>query len=118
MMYENLTMEDIQTPIEDVMKELDESKCCYAFVVLEEWLTNIIKYGKASDSIINIDILSNTAIMISDNGIPFNVCDYPAEKPTDVHTVGGKGIFLIRKLTKELRYEYKGGKNCVTIVFA
>ena len=57
--------------------------------------------------------------VLKDSGIPFN----PLEKedpditlPLAKRGVGGLGIFMVKKLTDEVAYEYKDGMNVVTFV--
>lgn len=57
-------------------------------------------------------------LSLSDSGVPFNPLE---EEAPDVslsareRSIGGLGIFLVRKNTDEVSYEYCGGRNILTM---
>ncbi len=60
-------------------------------------------------------------IEIADSGVPFDFLAASAKDPdtsSDIahRTIGGLGIFLIKKLMDEIRYAYADGKNILTLV--
>ena len=57
-------------------------------------------------------------IRFIDSGIPYN----PLEKedpdvtlPAEKRGIGGLGVFMVKKSMDEVTYEYKDGKNLLTI---
>ncbi len=94
-------------------------------LILEELLTNIIKYayrkGSEGDIEIGCSIDDNKlCISIGDWGCPFDplskiepdICQDVSDR-----NVGGLGIFLARKFMSELKYERDSGKNLLMFCF-
>lgn len=93
-------------------------------VILEEVITNILKYGgMAPDSeACTIELTLNTSLLeikISDNGIPFNpllLPDVDTDKGIEDRPIGGLGIHFVKKLTISQKYNYQDGQNVLTVV--
>lgn len=94
-----------------------------ARLVIEELVSNTIKYGHDDQQIHEIGIearfLDNTlALEISDDGRPFNPLDIPdpdTSLPADERPIGGLGLHFVRRMTDSLHYERRDGRNIVTI---
>jgi serine phosphatase RsbU (regulator of sigma subunit)/anti-sigma regulatory factor (Ser/Thr protein kinase) len=92
-------------------------------VILEELVTNILKYGGCGPGqdacSITLEKSSNVLILrISDGGIAFNPLDHPEvdpSKPIGERPIGGLGIHFVKKLTDTRTYEYRDGKNILTL---
>jgi anti-sigma regulatory factor (Ser/Thr protein kinase) len=92
-------------------------------VILEEMVTNVFKYGRiGTDSeACTIDLsLSGMfiGITISDHGIPFDPLLLPevdTSKTIEDRPIGGLGIHFVKKLTVSQSYEYRDGKNILTL---
>jgi anti-sigma regulatory factor (Ser/Thr protein kinase) len=92
-------------------------------VVTEELFVNIASYaypGKTGDVTIRISLDALRLVMqFEDSGIAFNPLEH--ELP-NVNTgiedrkIGGLGIYLTRKWMDEVIYQWKNGKNVLTIV--
>ena len=94
-----------------------------ARLVLEELITNVLKYGysDAEEHIITIRFSRNEeelAIIIEDDSREFN----PADRKIVQHgrrlkekAKGGQGLRLVRSLVDEMHYVRKRGKNILTI---
>jgi anti-sigma regulatory factor (Ser/Thr protein kinase) len=89
-------------------------------LVLEELVTNIIKFGydDTLEHFIDIEIkLDSTFIqvIITDDAGPFNILDHDSDveinKPADERSIGGVGIHLVRTLMDEITYKRESGKN-------
>ncbi len=93
-------------------------------VAVEEIFVNIASYayepgrGKA---LVRVEIAGDpacAAITFTDSGMPF---DPLAREDPDVRAsasergIGGLGIFMTRKLVDEVNYEYRDGKNILTL---
>jgi serine/threonine-protein kinase RsbW len=88
-------------------------------LIVEELVTNIIKYGQneTNGEIIEIIIKAETdriSLTLSDNASAFNPLE--EELPdtglsAEERNVGGLGLFLVRKKVKSLSYENKNGFN-------
>ena len=94
-------------------------------VAVDEIMANISHYaygegtGTVSVRITVPEEGGQAEITFIDQGIPF---DPLKQKEPDVtlsaeeRQIGGLGIFLVRKTMDDVRYEYKGGSNVLTIV--
>ncbi len=92
-------------------------------ICLDEWFTNIVCYGFTDnlEHITRFDLHLNDnelTVIIEDEGVAFN----PLEKkdpeiPDDLKDVkiGGLGIHIVKKLTDDIYYERKDGKNKLTL---
>lgn len=88
-------------------------------LIIEEIVTNIIKYGKgeSSNDFIEIELkveADEINLTIYDSTAAFN----PLEKETantelsvEERNIGGLGLFLVRKRVKSIRYGNKNGLN-------
>ena len=95
-----------------------------AQLIVEEILVNIIEYGGASRSDRCIDlrvkITSETLSMtFEDSGKPFNPLAEIDAPDFSVHpderALGGLGFYLVRELSDRLDYDYRNGKNLLTV---
>ena len=92
-------------------------------LALEEVLSNIILYAYPDKlgeeiSIKTSKVGESIIFTISDNGIEFDPTVLPDADITlsvDEREIGGLGIFLIRKIMDEVKYERIKGKNVLTI---
>ncbi|HET6348877.1 MAG TPA: ATP-binding protein [Candidatus Krumholzibacteria bacterium] len=100
----------------------------HARLVVEELLVNVVRYGY-DDRLahrINLDVRTEprrVVITIEDDGHPFNPNDAPPpvlDRHAEERRVGGLGIFLVKKLSRELTYVRANNRNRVraTIDFA
>lgn len=95
-------------------------------LVLEELLTNIIKYAYDDQSrheiSLDLAIDDRTATLrLIDNGLPFNPLKVQMPDitlPPDERKPGGLGIYLIRQLAKDIQYQRQGDKNVVVVTIA
>jgi anti-sigma regulatory factor (Ser/Thr protein kinase) len=92
-------------------------------IAVEEALVNIFEYSYAEENG-NVEVVckldaGNFVIEIIDSGIPFNIL---TAKEPDItsgiseRSIGGLGIFLIRKLMDDVRYRREGDRNILTLV--
>ncbi len=93
-------------------------------LAVEEIFVNVASYayspeiGKAKLKVEISDGPSSVTIIMSDSGIPY---DPLAKEDPDVtlsaqeRQVGGLGIFLTKQLMDDMSYEYKDGKNILTL---
>ncbi|MBV5272927.1 MAG: SpoIIE family protein phosphatase, partial [Lamprocystis purpurea] len=94
-------------------------------LVLEELVTNIIKYGYPDDDVHGIHVVFRTGppatMTIEDDGQPFNpLLDAPApnlDAVTEERPIGGLGLHMVRTITASLNYRREGRINRLSIVF-
>jgi anti-sigma regulatory factor (Ser/Thr protein kinase) len=96
-----------------------------AYVVnlaVEELATNILKYGYDDDQPHRIGLhleVQPEAVVVSleDDGHPFDPLTAPAPTgATEDREPGGLGLALIRRLSRDMRYERRDGKNRSTVI--
>ncbi len=92
-------------------------------VALDEVLSNVVRYAYAGRAGADIELEFGFArgivtVTVSDSGPRFNPLDAPQPRtdlPLESRAPGGLGIAFIRSLTDEARYEWRGGKNVLTM---
>jgi anti-sigma regulatory factor (Ser/Thr protein kinase) len=98
-----------------------------AFLVFEEIVTNIIRYGFDDEKEHAIDVSfargdGELTLIFEDDGRPFDPRTVPApdlHRPLAAAPIGGRGIFLVRKNAKRIDYERTGkGRNRLTVAVA
>lgn len=122
--------ENVVAVTEFVESELEMAGCpmkpmMQINVAIDEMYSNVSLYAygdKSGKVTVKLDILSDpdrAVITFEDEGIPYN----PLEKDdpdvtlsADEREIGGLGIFLVKKTMTDVLYEYKDGKNCLTLV--
>lgn len=103
--------------------EFTEAVRCNLELVLDEALSNVIKYAFDGDTPHSIVVRLKTTdtdvqLEIEDDGKSFNPLDAPPPSPAknpDEVKIGGLGIHLIRHYTDDCRYRRIGGKNLLTL---
>lgn len=94
-------------------------------LVLEEVLVNVINYAyPGADGDVEVECASDGPgtfrLTIRDWGAPFNPIEQAdPDLSTDIaeRRAGGLGIFLVKRMTNRLHYEYTGGANVLTAWF-
>jgi anti-anti-sigma factor len=104
---------------------LDDSGVYYCQMAADEWCTNIIEHGfEGKHEGAQIEILlrlepAQLSMTICDNGAPFDPSTLPDPDPAqslEERQPGGLGWFFIRKLMSEVHYEFKDGRNYLTMI--
>ena len=91
-------------------------------IVFDEIYANIVNYSKATLATVFYSIENGKlCISFTDNGIPYNPLEAAEPDTTlsaDERAIGGLGIFMVKKMTESMEYEYKDDKNILTLVIA
>ena len=123
------TVESLDEVLAFIDSELESVDCPMKVqmqldVAVEELYVNIAHYAYApgtGEATVSIDITQdplNVTITFNDSGIPF---DPTAKADPDVtlsaqeSQIGGLGIYMAKKGTDEMKYEYKDGQNILSI---
>ena len=91
-------------------------------IVFDEIYANIVNYSKATLATVSYSIENGKlCISFTDNGIPYNPLN--AAEPdvalsAEDREIGGLGIFMVKKMTESMEYEYKDGKNVLALVIS
>ncbi|MDA8124003.1 MAG: ATP-binding protein [Deltaproteobacteria bacterium] len=92
-------------------------------LVMEEILVNIFNYAYPErpgdvEMVCRLDNTGGLVVEIADEGIPFNILnqkDPDREAGIEARTVGGLGIFFVKRLIRDIRYRREGGRNILTL---
>lgn len=104
-------MEQIDVPMKLMMKLM---------VVLDEIYSNIVNYSCAQNVCIKMQRENEELILeFEDNGKPYNPLE--AEEPDitasiEERSIGGLGIFMVKKMMDKVEYEYIDDKNRLILV--
>jgi anti-sigma regulatory factor (Ser/Thr protein kinase) len=102
---------------------LESSDILRLELAIEESVVNIINYSfpdRTGEIIMTCENRNNNIIIkIIDDGIPFN----PLEKedpditaPVENRKIGGLGIFLVKNIMDDIKYEYRDHNNVLTLI--
>ena len=101
----------------------DEKVLNNVLIATEEIFVNIAHYAYTPDSgdvFIEADIKPDKIILeFRDSGKPYDPVsktDPDTSLSAEERDIGGLGIFMVKKLMDEVRYEYRDGENCLTVV--
>lgn len=89
-------------------------------IAVDEIYSNIVRYSGADKVTIKCLVTEETVTLVfEDNGVPYNPIDNPDPDITltaEERNIGGLGIYMVKKSMSSLDYEYKDGKNILTII--
>ena len=105
-------------------KQLSQNDTMSLNLALEEAVTNIILYAypKGADGLVDIEaVLREHSIefIITDSGVPFDPTAVPEADVTlapEERSLGGLGIYLVRQIMDEVRYQRIDNKNILTML--
>ena len=123
------TLENLEVVQNFVSEELENQGCPMKVmmqieIAVEEIYVNIVHYAynpTVGEATIRCEVTDNpmqVIIQFLDSGVPF---DPLAKKDADItlsaeeREIGGLGIFMVKQSMDEVNYEYKDGKNVLTI---
>jgi len=105
---------------------VDERACHGVDLVLEELVGNVIRHGGAAseDRSIRVDFAVEPALVrvtIVDDGVAFDPTLHPEPRPprslSDA-AVGGRGILMVCRLARSMRYAREAGRNRLEVELA
>ncbi|MDO4797033.1 MAG: ATP-binding protein [Coriobacteriales bacterium] len=94
-------------------------------IALDELFSNICHYaygdsvGHATIRVQEVPEKNAVRITLEDSGVPFNPLEREDPDVTlDLHerTIGGLGIFMVKKTMNDVQYEYRDGLNTLTVL--
>ena len=123
-------MENIKKVIEFVNSKIEkcnfkEKEKLEINIAIDELFGNIVKYAYGEEvGIVEVQVKVKenpleVEITFIDSGTKYNPLE--REEPNieanlNERKIGGLGIFIARKLMDEIKYEYKDGKNVLSII--
>ena len=93
-------------------------------VAVDELFVNIANYAYSPDigyATVMVDVVKDplaVEITFVDNGVPYDPlakADPDITQSVEERRIGGMGIFIVKKSMDSVNYEYKDGKNILTI---
>lgn len=120
--YEDIL--DLTAKVEDYLEGLDPVILSKMGVIIDEVMNNIISYGKTKTNkalTITIEKTDGGANLIFvDNSHPFNPLlkkERTIPENMERGVVGGVGISIVKKISKDTEYTYSNNKNILVIKF-
>ena len=124
------TVENLTQVIAFVEEKLETTECkpktqMQIETAVEELFVNIARYAYAPDTgnaTVRVEVLNeplSVFITFIDNGVPYDPLakeDPDVTLPAEERGIGGLGIYMVKKLTDNISYEYKDGKNILSII--
>lgn len=118
-------LEKIRDAMENIGAEwsIDPQTCMSVNLALEEAFTNIVNYAFENNDPqeIVVDIKKQDGkliFVIKDEGRPYDPTKAPepdTSLPAEDRPIGGLGIFLIRKIMDDVKYQRNGAQNQLTL---
>lgn len=111
--------------IEQYIANLDSTLRYKIMLICEEVITNQIRHtnfenrDKDIEFCFDLNDTNHIILLFKDNAKKFNPLDKSdPDLTTDIEEVqlGGLGIFMIKKYSKELIYDYKDGYNILRVI--
>lgn len=125
-------IENIDAVVEFVNNQLESMGCSLRAqtqidIALDELFSNICHYAYKDQGIVGLAMIcvkevpeeNSAQITISDEGIPFNPLNQDDPDVTlglEERGIGGLGIFMVKKTMNDIKYEYRDGKNILTVI--
>lgn len=104
-------LEDFEVPKKLIVKLM---------VAIDEIYSNIVRYSGADKADILIEKNeSELKVVFADNGKPYNPLereDPDVTASAEERSIGGLGIYMVRKMMDSVDYEYRSGMNRLTII--
>ena len=126
------TVENIGTVTDFVNEHLESYDCpmkaqMQIDIAIDELFGNIAHYAynpETGDATVRVEVVEDplsVIITFIDNGVPYDPLkndDPDTTLSADEREIGGLGIFMVKKMTESMEYEYADGKNVLTLVIA
>ncbi len=121
--------ENLQTVLSFIEQVLEEIDCppkeqMQIEVAAEEIFVNIANYAYAPETgtaAVRLELSGEpqtVTVTFIDSGIPFDPlkkADPDVSLPAEERDIGGLGIYMTKKVMDSVKYEYRDGKNVLTL---
>lgn len=91
-------------------------------VVTDEIFSNIVYYSGARQAEILLRNDADTVTLVFlDDGQPYDPMqseDPDVTASAEERSIGGLGLFMVKKMAEQVNYEYRDGKNRMTVVLS
>ena len=123
------TVENIEVVTDFVNEQLEALGCpmkaqLQIDIAIDELFSNIAHYAYNPDvgiATVRVEIMEeplSVVITFIDGGVPYDplqTADPNTGLPIEEREIGGLGIYIVKKSMDEITYEYKDGKNILSI---
>lgn len=123
------TVENIEKVTEFVNSQLEEINCpikakMQIDIAIDELFGNIAHYAykpETGPATVRVEVAEapiSVIVTFIDHGIPYDPLkkdDPDVTLSAEERTIGGLGIFMVKKTMDEITYEYKDGQNILSI---
>lgn len=123
------TVENIETVTDFVNEQLEALDCpmkaqMQIDIAIDELFGNIAHYAynpDVGDATVRVEVAENplsVIITFIDGGVPYDplaAADPDTTLPAEERTLGGLGIFMVKKTMDEITYRYENGSNILSI---
>ena len=123
------TVENIETVTDFVGEQLEAFACpmkarMQINIAIDELFGNIAHYAydpEVGDATVRVEVVEeplSVIITFIDGGVPYDplaAADPDTTLSAEERTLGGLGIFMVKKTMDEITYRYEGGKNILSI---
>lgn len=123
------TVESIETVTDFVNEQLEAYDCPMKIlmqinIAIDELFSNIAHYAynpETGDATVRVEVIEDPmAVIITfiDNGVPYDPLkqkDPDTTLSAEERELGGLGIYMVKKTMDDITYEYKDGKNILSI---
>ena len=119
-MIENIQV--IESFIDNAKEEFEINDDLYGNIMISvtECISNAIVHGNQSnpDKMVHLQLYMEPGLLrcsIEDEGIGFDFSNLPdPTEPENIEKIGGRGIFLMRHLSDEVKFEEGGRKTLLS----
>ena len=123
------TVENIDVVTDFVNEQLEALECpmkaqMQIDIAIDEIFSNIAHYAydpKVGEATVRVEVAEeplSVIITFIDGGVPYDPLsagDPDVTLSAEERTIGGLGIFMVKKSMDEITYHYEGGKNILSI---
>jgi len=123
------TVENIEVVTDFVNEQLEAVSCptkarMQIGIAIDELFGNIAHYAygpQAGEATVRVELVQeqrSVVITFMDSGVPYDPlssADPDTSLSAQERSIGGLGIFMVKKIMDEITYRYEGGQNVLTI---
>ena len=123
--FETTADADQTVKVSDFVEALLEKNACpakvihQALIAVDEIFSNIVRYSGAKKAVVRCLVTDDAVTLeFEDDGKAYNPlakADPDVTAPREEREIGGLGIFVVKKMMDGMQYNYKNGRNILTI---